>query len=549
MIEYKYRDYKSLRKVVGKTSDLKKLAETCVCFANAQGGEIIIGIEDKENFPPERQKIDQEAVNDVVTKLRGLTDGVGIVCSDILTHDNGGQYFTLKILPSTRTIAMTSSGKVFIRISDNCFPVGSEELTNLASEKTAFQWELIVNQKIRIGDADHEKIETLINDLKVSEKVSDFIKSKETSEILEYYQLLCPDGYLTNLGVLWLGIPSQRARLSYPITVQYIVYNEREEKIRKKEWHFHLHNPKELLLEIEKEAVELTYSTEIPDGLFRKTIRKYPKEVVRELLINAFAHKKYTISGDIFIEVFRDRLTITSPGGLPFGITKQNILHERHRRNPHLIQMLSDLKLMEGEGSGYDLIFEKLSRDAKPLPVIENDLTKVAVTIFNNSVNQGVISILDYIDRHFQLTQKEFITLGIVATEKKILSTQLSNKLQLNQEDKMRSWIGTLIDKGILISEGIKKGTEYLLNPKLFSQAKLDIVPSLKTLEPYKLRALIIEDLKYNGKSKLSDIQNRMREVSKEEIRKIVYKMTDDGELHPYGGKRNRIYELSKKNK
>jgi ATP-dependent DNA helicase RecG len=352
---------------------------------------------------------------------------------------------------------------------------------------------------------------------------------------------------LTNLGVLWLGKPQQRAGLSYPITVQYIVYNEKEEKIRKKEWHFHLHNPMELLLEIEKEAVELTYSTELPDGLFRKTIRQYAPEVIRELLINAIAHKKYTISGDIFIEVFHDRMTITSPGGFPLGITKNNILHERHRRNPHLIQLLSHLKLMEGEGSGYDLVFEKLSRDAKPLPEIENEYTKVAVTVYAGSVNPDVISILDYIDKHFRLTQKEYITLGIVATEKKILSTQLSGKLQLNQEDKMRSWIGSLIDKGILVSQGIKKGTEYLLNPALFAQAKLDITPSLKTIEPYKIEALIIEDLKYNGKSKLSEIQERLKEISKSDIQKAVYRMVDNVDLITEGAKRNRTYDLSKK--
>ncbi len=547
MVEDKNRDYKSLRKVIGKSADLKKLAETCVCFANAQGGEIIIGIEDKETAPPVDQTINQETVNDIARKLRSLTDGVGIACSDINTHENGGQFFSLKIFPSTRTIATTSSGKIFIRISDNCFPVGSEEITSLAAEKSAFQWEIVVIQKIKLQDADSEKIEVLINDLRSSDKVSDFIKNKEVNEILDFYQLLCPDGYLTNLGVLWLGTPFQRARLSYPITVQYIVYNEREEKIRKKDWHFHLHNPKEILQEIEKEAVELTYSTELPDGLFRKTIRQYPKEVIRELLINAIAHKKYTISGDIFIEVFHDRVTITNPGGLPLGITKDNILHERHRRNPHLIQILSDLKLMEGEGSGYDLVYEKLTRDAKPLPVIENDFTKVAVTIFSGSVDPDVISILDYVDRHFQLTQKEYITLGVVATEKKILSTQLSAKLQLNQEDKMRSWIGTLADKGILASQGIKKGTEYLLNPELFAQAKLDIMPSLKTLEPYKLRALIVEDLKYNGKSKLSDIQKRMPEIADVDVKKAVYGMTVEGVLRTDGGKRNRTYQLSKK--
>ncbi|MBT7465898.1 MAG: hypothetical protein HN686_18050, partial [Bacteroidetes bacterium] len=46
MIEDKNRDYKSLRKVVGSKANLRDLAETCVCFANAQGGKIIIGIED-----------------------------------------------------------------------------------------------------------------------------------------------------------------------------------------------------------------------------------------------------------------------------------------------------------------------------------------------------------------------------------------------------------------------------------------------------------------------------------------------------------------------
>ncbi|QGY47279.1 hypothetical protein GM418_27525 [Maribellus comscasis] len=547
MIEDKNKDYKSLRKVTGRSADLKKLAETCVCFANAQGGEIIIGIEDKEDFPPAGQKIEQTVVNDVVKKLRGLTDGVGIVNPEIITHDNGGEYFILRILPSTRTIATTSSGKVFIRISDNCFPVGNEELTDLAAEKTAFQWELITARKITLNQAEQDKITSLVANLKASDKVSDFIKSKSVEEILEYYQLLSDEGYLTNLGVLWLGKPQQRAGLSYPVTVQYIVYNEKEEKIRKKEWHFHLHNPMELLLEIEKEAIELTYSTELPDGLFRKTIRQYAPEVIRELLINAIAHKKYTISGDIFIEVFHDKMTITSPGGFPLGITKNNILHERHRRNPHLIQLLSHLKLMEGEGSGYDLVFEKLSRDAKPLPEIENEYTKVAVTVYAGSVNPDVISILDYIDKHFRLTQKEYITLGIVATEKKILSTQLSGKLQLNQEDKMRSWIGSLIDKGILVSQGIKKGTEYLLNPALFAQAKLDITPSLKTLEPYKIEALIIEDLKYNGKSKLSEIQERLKEIPKSDIQKAVYRMVESEDLITEGAKRNRTYNLFKK--
>ncbi len=545
-VEDKNREYKSLRKAIGKQADLKSLAETCVCFANAQGGELIIGIEDKESAPPSNQAIEVEAMNDVVKALRSLTDGVVLANPTLEKHENGGVYFVLHILPSTRTIATTTSGKVFIRISDSCYPVGSEELTTLAAEKTAFQWEIIAPQKIAFELTEKPTVAAFINDILKSEKVSDFIKNKEQKEILDYYQMISPEGYLTNLGVLWLGTSVQRARLSYPLTIQYIVYNEREEKIRKKEWHFHLQNPKELLLEIEKEAVELTYSTELPDGLYRKTIRQYPKEVVRELLINAIAHKKYTISGDIFIEVYPDRMTITNPGSLPLGISATNILHERHRRNPHLIQTLSDLKLMEGEGSGYDLVFEKLARDAKPMPKIESDYTKVSVTVFSGKIDTDVISILDYIDTNYKLTQKEYITLGLVAMEKKILSTQLAHLLQLAQEDKMRSWVGTLQDKGILVTQGVKKGTEYLLNPELFSQAKLNIKPSLKTLAPYKLEALIIEDLKYNGKSKMKQIQNRLKEVASSEIAKAVYRLSKSGAVEKEGSDKTKVYFFKK---
>jgi ATP-dependent DNA helicase RecG len=453
----------------------------------------------------------------------------------------------LKILPSTRVIATTSSGKVFIRISDNCYSVGSDELTNLASEKTAFQWEIISLQKIVLTNADVDKIKGLLSDLRASEKVSSFIKEKLDEEILSFYQLLSPEGFLTNLGVLWLGKPAQIARLSYPVTVQYIVYNNLEEKIRKKEWHFHLQNPKELLLEIEREAVELTYSTELPDGLFRKNIRQYAKEVVRELLVNAIAHKKYTISGDIFIEVYPDRLKITNPGSLPLGVNSKNILHERQRRNPHLIQLMSDLRLMEGEGSGYDLVYEKLARDAKPMPEIESDFTKVSVTVFSKTINPEVVSILDYIDKHYELTQKEYITLGIIASQKKMPATQLASHLLLAQDDRTRTWIGTLLEKGIIVSHGEKKGTQYLLNPELFKQAKLDITPSLKTMEPYVLEALIIEDIKYNPNSKMSQIQSRLVGANKKDVQRAVYKLVEEEELITEGSLKFRTYILAKK--
>lgn len=406
---------------------------------------------------------------------------------------------------------------------------------------------MIVAQKIRIKDADIKQIDYFIDKIIASERVSDFVKKKSKNGILEHYQLINEEGLLTNLGILWVGTPSQRAKLSYPITVQYLVYNALDKKIRERKWHSHSYNPMQLLLDVENEAIELTYSSELTDGLFRNKIRNYPDEVIRELLVNAIAHKRYTISNDIFIEVYPDRVVFSSPGGLPIGISKDNILHERNRRNPHLINIFYALKLMEGEGSGYDLIYEKLSLDSKPFPIIESTHTKMVVTLSSSVINEEAISVIDYINKHFQLSQKEIITLGIIATEKKILSTQLSKKLQLNQEDKLKYWLGTLLEKSIIVSRGIKKGTQYLLNPEVFSQAKLNLTPSLKTIEPHKLRALIIEDLKYNGFSKMAQIQNRLGEALPKDIQKQVYKMVKDEVLLIKGAKRNRTYGVKKK--
>ncbi len=537
-------EYKSLKKVLGKQADIKDLAKTCVCLANAQGGYLLIGIEDKSKTPPKEQRIKQDDINSIIKKLRSLTDSVGLVNPETYCHDNGGEYFIIQIHPSLKTIATTSDGKVYIRVGDECTPVKGEELTRLAHEKGAFQWELVVSKKT-LSQVPQENIDKFVQSIRDSNRVSDFIKEQSDEGILEYYRLL-DDEYLTNIGILWLGDFRLRSRLNYPITVQYIVYNENEDKIRKVEWNLHQHNPKELLLEIEKEATELNYSFELPDGLFRKNVRHYNKAVVRELLVNAFAHKSYTISGDIFISVYKDRLEVKSPGGLPLGITKDNILHQVQRRNPHLIDTLKVLGLMESEGSGYDLIYEKLSLDGKKFPEIENDINYVKVTIYSTIVNNEILQILDYIGKHYELTQKEIIGLGVITREKKISGYELSKALQLQGDDRLRGWIKNLIDKKIVITEGKTKGLMYMLNPKLLSSMSHDLKPSLKTMEEHTLRALIVEDLKIHPKSRISEIHSRMEELDLGYLRKIVYKMHDDGELGREGVRSNMVYFIAK---
>lgn len=545
MSEHLIKEYKSIQSIKTGEKGLRELAKDCVCLANAQGGEIYIGFENRTQEPPAHQEISYPEINNTVKKLRGMAFSVSLLHSDILRHENGGQYFIITVEPSLKTTATTSDGKIYIRVGEECLPARSEDIHRLAVEKHAFQWELVTHQSITLRDVNQDEVKDFVSDIRSSDKVKSFIKAKSDVEILEHYNLI-DNNSPTNMGILWLGYPKQRVRLAYPITVQYIVYDHLDKKVRKETWSDCLLNPKQLLLDIESKATELKYFHEFPDGLFRKRVRHYSEKVIRELLVNAFAHHSFTISSDITIEVYPDRLEISNPGGLPIGINKNNILHQKHRRNPHFINIFHDLGLMEGEGSGFDMIYEELSRDVKPFPDIESDFNKVMIIQQSKILNEEDLAIMDYITNHFELSQKEFIALGVIIRHKKILATQLSKELQLTDEDRLRTWVFKLAEKEIVISRGNKKGTAYLINPKLLSSAKLNVKPTLKTIETHALKALIIEDLKINPNSSVTQIFEHLRkEVPRNEVQQAVYDLYKEGAIQKMGPKAKTVYFLA----
>lgn len=540
-----FTEYKSIQKIRIGEKGFKDLSVTCVALANAQGGTIAIGFDDKTKMPPANQTIDQKEANDAATRLKGLCFNVSLSSSIVLMHENGSHYFTITVSPSLKSIASTSDGKFYIRVVDKCEPIRNEDIHRLANEKEAFQWELVCTKLVALQDIESNSLAIFTDKIRKSDRVKDHIKQMSDLEIAENYNLVI-DSFLTYLGILWLGNAKQRSRIAYPISVQYIVYDSFENKVRKEDWHDNLLNPEELLQDIEQSAIELTYSHEFPDGLFRKKIRHYHPKVIRELLINAFAHKSYTISGDILIQVFTDRLEITNPGGLPLGVTKDNILHARQRRNPHLIRILHDLKLMEGEGSGYDLIYELNSMDSKENPIIESDFNSTKVIQSSKIIEKDILPLIDYISQHYSLYPKEFIALGLVARYKKILSTKLSTLLQLTDEDRLRTYTSRLVEQGVLITRGVKKANEFLINPKLIANSNANIKTSLKTIEPHRLAALVEEDIRLHPDSLRKEIEDRLPDADKADIQKILYGLVKKGKLHTTGGKTYRRYRLQK---
>ena len=113
----------------------------------------------------------------------------------------------------------------------------------------------------------------------------------------------------------------------------------------------------------------------------------------------------------------------------------------------------------------------------------------------------------------------------------------------MREADRLRSYTDKLLKDNIIGRTGAKKGTQFFVNPQLIKNAKVNLKTTLKTVEPYVLRTLIMEDLRAHPKSKISEIAGRLPEIDLQELRKMVYSMVDV-ELITEGARTDRRYTL-----
>jgi len=539
-------EQKSIRYALGKHEDGDKLASDCVGLANATGGLIQLGIEDDETEPPARQRVPDGLPEKLGKRIPQITINVGLFVRKCISA-NGGEFVEIRVVPSQQSIASTSDGRYFIRLADETHRLMPDELGRLAAEKSMFVWELQTTRRVPIEQHDADKMEALLEQIRASDRVSPFIRDKSDGEILSHY-LFAKGPHLTNLGILWIGRREDRAALLYAPAIQCIKYDEREQKVRKQTWDDYSLNPLELIDAVWREVPDWRESYELPDGLFRKTVPHYDEVVVRELLANALVHRPYAQRGDIFINLHPDRLEVHNPGLLPIGVTPRNILHVTSKRNPHLAKVFYDLKLMEGEGSGFDRIYQVLLAAGKPVPVVAEGDDRVVVTVRKRIVNPRIVDFMTKADQTFALTQKELITLGLVAQNESMTAIDLCGILELDSASALDPWLGRLIEATVIQSRGRTKGTEYYVDPELLRKLQFQGPTTLRGIERHRLRELILKDLDIYRVAGSREIQSRIgAEIKIQKIRKELEQLVAEGIVRAEGKKRWTKYLIPKK--
>ncbi len=541
--EGQHLDRKSLRKVTGKTADFADLARHCVCFANGSGGQLLIGIEDAEAEPPAEQRIPPSLLDRIRKRIGELTVNVD-VAAEVRTSDGGGEYLVLTV-PRSVGVASTSDGRYYVRVGDTCRPVVGDDVLRLAAERPSLPWETMTSLRVPRSRCDTTKRARLAEALRGSDRVKPSVREKTDEELLDHYGLAVGD-VLTNLGVLLVGATTDRARLGTAPVVQAIRYDDRGVKVAKHVWDDHSLSPVELVDAVWQGVPDFREAYELPDGLFRSRVPAYEEVVARELVVNTLVHRPYTQRGDVFLNLHPDRLEVVNAGRLPLGVTPQNILHASRRRNDGLARVLHDLKLMEREGSGFDLMYDRLLASGRAAPTVTEGVDSVHVVVPRRVVHPGVIRLIADADQRYQLSQRERIALGLLGQSEGMSAPELAAALALPEPAAARPWIARLLELGLVGQTGRTRATRYFVEPALLRDAGLDAQTTLVRIQPHRLRTLILEDLERFPDSGRVDVHRRIgAEIHPKAVVRALNDLISEGLVEASGVRRWRTYRLA----
>ena len=192
----------------------------------------------------------------------------------------------------------------------------------------------------------------------------------------------------------------------------------------------------------------------LPDG--RKNKPEYAERAVLEAMVNHFIHRDYTVmGGEVHLDIYDDRLTVTSPGGMYNGLLIQNLDIadvSSERRNPILANLMAQLDYMEKRGSGLTRICnETMALDGykdELKPVFKSTPTQFQTVIYASTDMQDVGDNVGDITKT-KLTERQEKILALIKASPTITGKQMSEMLSVSQRTTERD-IAIMKRMGIL---------------------------------------------------------------------------------------------------
>jgi ATP-dependent DNA helicase RecG len=199
-------------------------------------------------------------------------------------------------------------------------------------------------------------------------------------------------------------------------------------------------------------------------GLKREDRHIYPLFAVREALVNAVCHRDYRLSGRrVEVRQFDDRLEISSPGGLPGYITLDNIVDEHFSRNPRLVNGLFEWGYIEQLGLGIDRMIEEMVAGGHPQPEFKATPYSFTVLLRRSNGLPGMMKERAAPEWSGRLNDRQIRALQYLQLNNRITNREYQGLCPDVTPETLRLDLADLVDKGLVVRIGDKKGTYYIL--------------------------------------------------------------------------------------
>ena len=365
----------------------KDLAVAIIAFANADGGDLVVGITDGKK-EIEGVDDDQKVLNEIRRTpfdfcIPSVNTQVEMLpCVDRTGKDNHVLVFHIE--PSMRVYA-NQADEVFLRVGDKSKKLSFDERFQLMNDKGQTCYEETAVYNAELSDIDM----TLVNDY--CQKIG---YGKSSLEFLteNHGYIIEKNGKLHPTIVTLLLFGKKPQDFLPRASVRFIRYEGTEEKTGTE-----MNVIKDVIFEgpvreqIDKSVAFL--ATQIKertylgaDGKF-VTETEYPEFVRQEMIVNACCHRDLSITGtDIQVKLFDDKLVVESPGNLPGLVRPDNIRHTHFSRNPRLARYLKTYKYVKEFGEGVDRMCREMEADGLlPIKYYKNDFILRAVAWSKNA--------------------------------------------------------------------------------------------------------------------------------------------------------------------
>ncbi len=396
------------------------IAEAMVAFANADGGELIVGVEDNGEITgmPHSEANILEILSD--WKLRVQMNPADPRTHLPIQHSEWvslpqGKVLFFSVSKGTRQIFQLTSGRCLRRRDKSTEPGNVNQMLFDAQESDSRSFDQQFIDGASVADLDHGRISMVAG---------------------QYLSGMTPEFYVQQVGLGEYGIGSLRLRRAALLLFAKDIQRwHPRSQIRvlkvsgtelKSGDHYNVSSD-ELrtgnifdLLTISWEVLRpfLTTKTEFGSDSRFDTQYLFPEQACREALINAIAHRAYNIMNPIEVFIFEDRIEFRSPGALLSTLTIQGLesLQGAHEsRNPLIGRVLRESKFMRELGEGMKRIFESMDDRDVERPRLYSNTNSFSITLGNRTIYSPQQELWLSVFKDYQLTplQKKIVVAGM----------------------------------------------------------------------------------------------------------------------------------------